>query len=84
LEGCLFARLAGSDFYHHKARDANPKQEAMTHPFRCPICKKPTPRLSHRSTDGKLVCLWCLPKKDVDRYPRGWRERALKGLEARR
>ena len=56
----------------------------MTHPFRCPICKKATPRLSHRSTDGKLVCLWCLPPADVKRYPRGWRERVLKGLEARR
>jgi len=50
------------------------RKRTHTHTFHCEDCRKPCPGRYHRSTDGKLVCFDCLPKKDVDRYP-GWRAR---------
>jgi formylmethanofuran dehydrogenase subunit E len=51
----------------------------MSKDFRCEACKKPQETLHMRNTDGKWVCLDCIPAAELKEYPR-LRER----LSARR
>lgn len=45
----------------------------MSKDFRCEDCRGSAIRLYIRHTDGKWVCLQCIPKREFDKYP-GLRE----------
>jgi hypothetical protein len=39
--------------------------------MRCEVCRKGTDKLSMRDSDGKWVCMGCVPKKEVEQLARG-------------
>jgi hypothetical protein len=53
----------------------------MSKDFKCEACRKPVASLHMRNSDGKWVCPYCIPEKELDECP-GLRERL--GLESKR
>lgn len=53
----------------------------MNKDYKCEVCRKQTPRLHMRDLDGKWVCAFCIPDKELDRCE-GLRERL--GLKSAR
>lgn len=52
----------------------------MSKEFRCEACRKSSPSLHMRDMDGKWVCAYCIPAKELDACP-GLRKRL--GLQPR-
>ena len=52
----------------------------MSKDFKCEVCRKPAVSLHMRDVDGKWVCAYCIPEKELDACP-GLRERL--GLQPR-
>ena len=53
----------------------------MSKDFKCEACRKSVDILHLRNSDGRWVCVQCIPDAEVDAYP-GLRERL--GLQAKR
>ncbi|HVF57929.1 MAG TPA: hypothetical protein VM934_17385 [Pyrinomonadaceae bacterium] len=46
----------------------------MAKDFKCTVCRKATETLHMRDSDGKWVCAYCIPERELDACP-GLRER---------
>jgi hypothetical protein len=56
----------------------------MSKSFKCEVCRKASETLHMRNLDGKWVCAFCIPEKELDECP-GLRERlGLKPARAQR
>jgi hypothetical protein len=53
----------------------------MSKDFKCEVCRKTAERLHMRDLDGKWVCAYCIPERELDAC-NGLRERL--GLRVKR
>jgi ribosomal protein L37AE/L43A len=53
----------------------------MSKDFKCEVCRKSSERLHMRDQDGKWVCAYCIPERELDAC-QGLRERL--GLRVKR
>jgi hypothetical protein len=53
----------------------------MSKDFKCEVCRKTSERLHMRDLDGKWVCAYCIPERELDAC-QGLRERL--GLRVKR
>jgi|GEM_PF-1457596 len=53
----------------------------MSKDFKCEVCRKTAERLHMRDLDGKWVCAYCIPERELAACP-GLRERL--GLSVKR